>query len=185
MENTSKSRASEKDVNELNNAVKYLKSQGIIKRDADISTKMDYSKGTVSAYLSGKTQPSESFIEKFEKVFKLKLKDHQATVIDGPQKLNSTTLSTDDLKVSVQDYINDLKANLEFQREMIRTNLSQLSSTQHLLLAQVKAGLQWEAKVAAKGNKEKEEQILAEINKLVAEQMVGEFQTDSNAVSGR
>lgn len=57
----------------LQRAVAYLKSIGAIKRDNEIADKLKYSKGTVSAYISGKTQPSPEFIKKFENYFKVKV----------------------------------------------------------------------------------------------------------------
>ncbi len=52
-------------------AVAYLIGKGIIKRDGEIVNALKMSKGTFSAYKSGKTTPSRNFIQEFEKRFKI------------------------------------------------------------------------------------------------------------------
>jgi len=55
-----------KDSIELQDKIAYLKGARIIKTLQDVANKTDYSKGTVSAYVSGKTRPSKDFLTKFE-----------------------------------------------------------------------------------------------------------------------
>ena len=61
----------------LQKAVQYLYGQGIIKKDKDIADKTNYNKATVSSYTSGRTKVSEDFVQAFERVFKIKLKDFE------------------------------------------------------------------------------------------------------------
>lgn len=64
----------------LEAAVAYLIGNGTVKKDIDIVEALDMSKGTFSAYKSGKTHPSENFIQKFENTYDIKLADFQAQV---------------------------------------------------------------------------------------------------------
>lgn len=64
-------------INALASAVQYLYGKGIIKKDKDISDKTGYNKATVSSYINGKIKTSADFIQAFERVFKLKLKDFE------------------------------------------------------------------------------------------------------------
>lgn len=59
----------------LQAAIHYLKSSKKVKSNVEIANKMEYTAGTFSAYASGLSKLSTSFIEKFEAVFKLSLKD--------------------------------------------------------------------------------------------------------------
>lgn len=59
----------------LSQAVQYLYGKGSIKKDKDIVDKTGYNKATVSSYISGRTKPSKDFVEKFEKVFAIKLEE--------------------------------------------------------------------------------------------------------------
>jgi transcriptional regulator with XRE-family HTH domain len=61
----------------LKNAVRYLYGKGLISNDKDIADATGYNKATVSSYINGKTQASGNFIEKFEQVFNLKLKEFE------------------------------------------------------------------------------------------------------------
>jgi transcriptional regulator with XRE-family HTH domain len=56
-------------------AVAFLIGKGIIKKDADVVDSLKMSKGTFSAYKSGKTEPSKNFIQQFENYYKIKLAD--------------------------------------------------------------------------------------------------------------
>lgn len=103
---------------EIELAVKDLKHKGVIKRDGDLAKLMKYSKGTVSAYISGKTKPSEDFIKKFEEVFKLNLNDYLLVLKEvennsSERKLileKENSLETYDYK---EKYIRQLEKNLE------------------------------------------------------------------------
>ncbi len=59
----------------LVNAVKYLYGKGLIAKDKDIADATGYNKSTVSGYVSGRTEPSEEFVTKFQKAFNLKISD--------------------------------------------------------------------------------------------------------------
>jgi len=56
-------------------AVAFLIGKGIIKKDIDVVNALRMSKGTFSAYKSGKTPPSENFIQKFENYYGIRLAD--------------------------------------------------------------------------------------------------------------
>lgn len=58
-------------------AVAYLIGKGVVKRDIDIVNALKMSKGTFSAYKSGKTPPSENFVQKFESHFNIQLAEFQ------------------------------------------------------------------------------------------------------------
>ncbi len=75
----------------LYHAIAYLKSAGIIKRDAEIAEKMEMSKGTLSAYVTGTTRPSKKFVEKFENLFSVKIDDFNslATLEEARVKFSS------------------------------------------------------------------------------------------------
>jgi len=55
----------------LNEYITLLKQRGKIKYNADISRDLEYSKGSLSSYISGKLEPSRSFMEKFKKFYNL------------------------------------------------------------------------------------------------------------------
>lgn len=68
----------------LSQAVQFLYGKGTIKKDKDIAEKTGYNKATISSYIGGRTKPSADFLEKFEKVFRLKLSDFD---VGGPQEI--------------------------------------------------------------------------------------------------
>jgi transcriptional regulator with XRE-family HTH domain len=53
----------------LKQKILHLKSNGVIRRDAEIVRDTGYSKGMVSSYINGKITPSKDFIEKFNQVY--------------------------------------------------------------------------------------------------------------------
>lgn len=61
----------------LEAAVAYLIGKGIIKKDIDVVNVLRMSKGTFSAYKSGKIPPSENFIQKFESQYGIRLADFE------------------------------------------------------------------------------------------------------------
>lgn len=84
-----------------------------------------------------------------------------------------------------QPYLHDLLTTLKqhnaFLQDLVKSNLTGLSETQRIILAQVKAGLQYEAKIQGAGNKKKEAEVLADLNTLVAANLLGEQPKDSKA----
>lgn len=80
------------------NAVQYLYGKGIIKKDKDIADKTGYNKSTVSSFITGHTKASLPFIQKFEKAFRLSLKDfvkggtHEPVPIADPTQMNTEKL---------------------------------------------------------------------------------------------
>lgn len=64
----------------LYDAVEFLKSERIIKKDTEIAIKTGYSKQTISNYISGKQKPSKNFIDKFSEVFNLESIDTKILV---------------------------------------------------------------------------------------------------------
>ena len=82
-----------------------------------------------------------------------------------------TPLPMGNLKLTVKDYLKKIEMHNDFLQGLIQTMLTQLASTQHITLAQVKVSMQWEAKVASEGDKTKDDEALIEINKLVGEQL--------------
>lgn len=79
-------------------AVQYLYGKGIIKKDIDIANKTGYNKSTVSSYISGRIEPSQDFVQAFEKSFKIKLSDfkeggqHETVLTSDPLQLISERL---------------------------------------------------------------------------------------------
>jgi phage repressor protein C with HTH and peptisase S24 domain len=55
---------------DLIKAVELLKSRRIVKKDKEIAEKTGYDKSVISNYLSGRVKVSDSFMEKFNEVFK-------------------------------------------------------------------------------------------------------------------
>lgn len=96
----------------LEKAVQYLYGHGIIKKDKDIADKTEYNKATVSSYLSGKISPSEEFIRKFEKAFRLKLEDFK----DGGEH---ETVAVHDPIQLLSEGILQVKAELQTNRQLM------------------------------------------------------------------
>jgi len=53
--------------------VSFLKTNNVIKRDSELATALNYSRGVISEYLNNKKEVSELFIRKFEEYYKLDL----------------------------------------------------------------------------------------------------------------
>lgn len=82
------------------------------------------------------------------------------------------------------EYIASLKEHNAFLQELVKINLASLSDTQRIILAQVKAGLQFEARKIGQGNKKKEEQVLKDLNTLVSANMQGVSNVGSKVGDG-
>ena len=57
------------DNSDLIDAVAWLKSERIIKRDVEIADKLDYSKGNLSSYMNNKKEAPEIFMIKFRAAY--------------------------------------------------------------------------------------------------------------------
>jgi hypothetical protein len=69
--------------------------------------------------------------------------------------------------------------------KLLHTNLTSLSTMQMVILAEIKAGLQWEARKLAKGDPKKEMRIRGEVSKLVGENLQAFGVGDKNLEIGR
>lgn len=87
----------------LGRAVSYLKGEQVIKTAQDVANSLGYSKGTVSAYISGKTVPSSDFITKFENHYGLKLSDFEKR--KPGQKFINTGLSNQEANQRMYEMI--------------------------------------------------------------------------------
>jgi transcriptional regulator with XRE-family HTH domain len=59
----------------LEAAVQYLKDNDRVSSATDIADELKMSKGTLSTYISGKSDPSKNFIQNFEDTYRIKLED--------------------------------------------------------------------------------------------------------------
>lgn len=93
-------------------AVAYLIGQGIIKRDAEIVQALGMSKGTFSAYKSGKTEPSRNFVQAFENKYHIKLEDfnlgESSSSSDEDEELSNDSVGEIDRDTMQLKIINNL-----------------------------------------------------------------------------
>lgn len=122
------------------------------------------SKGNVSRYLSKKQEPSEPFLIKFYDSFKIV---PRGTPDDMGLKVAVAAEGIHEVSY-LPEYIASLKEHNAFLQDIVKINLASLSDTQRVILAQVKAGLQFEARKIGQGSKKKEEAVLKDLNTLVA-----------------
>lgn len=65
-----------------------------------------------------------------------------------------------------------LTKHVEFLEKLIMSNLNSIATTQLVTLAEVKAGIKWEAQKMANGDTVTEKALLAAVSKIVGEYMV-------------
>lgn len=113
----------------LEAAVAYLIGKGIIKKDMDVVEALEMSKGTFSAYKTGKTEPSKNFIRQFENYYNLRLSDFD---IDSnhlgehnPGYETNEAVSNVDILNLYQQQVSIQKRILDSLEEM-KVNLGQL-----------------------------------------------------------
>lgn len=72
----------------LNNAISKLKAAGVIKRDTEVATGLNYSKSTLSEYINSKKPISYAFSKKFEEKYKLDLSNFEPTNLNEIKEKN-------------------------------------------------------------------------------------------------
>lgn len=149
----------------LKNAIIHLKSIGRIKFDKDIATETEYNKSTVSEYVHGIVKASKDFEDEFEKKFGISLEDYE-----NPQTGNYR-LSTKGLNITLQDYIDLLKTTNEKLFTIINSTLGQIHEDSRYSLAYQKSWVRYEAEKVSNGNKEREEEIIYKMNRLVDDEI--------------
>lgn len=113
-------------------AVAYLIGKGIIKKDADIVEALKMSKGTFSAYKSGKIEPSKNFVQDFENFYQIKLSDFDP---DNPRLYQNDEPSN--VKVSEKEF-EYLKEKLADKEAIIQTLQGEVASLKRLVDLQEK-----------------------------------------------
>lgn len=135
---------------QLRKAVNVLVYRGKIKTDGDIAGRLKYSKGTVSAYLSGTSRPSKAFVKKFEKEFELSLKEINGGSSPDAEtetaKQNHRDPTTEELLQSYRDMIQQLKHSIErterhndILQDMVQSNLRTVLKNQAIHEAAMEA----------------------------------------------
>lgn len=116
-------------------AVAYLIGKGVIKKDMDIVNALKMSKGTFSAYKSGKTEPSKNFIQEFENYYGIKLSDFDINkqIINDPHTGYEVIFERDEecekVKIEVgylKQRISDLEETIKDKNEIIALQRSLL-----------------------------------------------------------
>lgn len=110
----------------LAKAVFFLKEQGKIKRQGEIAKDLKMSKGTLSAYVTGKTDPSPGFIEKFENHYGITLTSftQNGTSHNGHQKATA-----DEVLAMKNEIIEILKSENVRLKHQLDTSLVDFENT--------------------------------------------------------
>lgn len=146
-------------------AVQDLYDKEVIKKDKDIVDKLGYSKGTVSGYINGTAKASEDFLNKFEEAFNIRLSDY-SNGKTNPTPDPSKVLLTGAVP-TLQDYINEIKAQRDMFYALLSSNLGNLQEGQRTLLAYQKAWVDQFAEKESRGDPDKKAEIMYRVNKLV------------------
>jgi transcriptional regulator with XRE-family HTH domain len=156
----------------LKNAIKHLKSIGLITQYKDIVTKTGYDKSTVSEYVRGLVKVSPEFEGEFEKKFGVSLKDYNSP------KEGNYTLNPTGVNVTLQDYINiqelrikELSQDKEWFKSIINSTLGRIHDDTHTALAYQKAWVKFEAERSSEGNKRIENELRYKMSKLVDDEL--------------
>jgi hypothetical protein len=119
---------------DLKNAIRWLKGQGIIDKDKDIVEKTGYGKSTVSGYAKGRIEASPDFRTKFEEVFKLQLKSFQnfhiidSNMVQEPIVEYKTKSVQDKYVELLEKTLNEKEADLKTFRSAIE-KITQVDSS--------------------------------------------------------
>jgi hypothetical protein len=121
----------------LEMAVKYLKDKGIIVRDGDVARDLKMSKGTLSAYITGKTKLSKNFTDRFENQYKLKISDFEGRernnnhAVGDPRDTKIINL----LETENERLKKEVDANFVSLREILQEISARVAENQMLLSA--------------------------------------------------
>lgn len=115
----------------ISNAVSFLKKSGKIKRDGEIARDTEFNKSTVSQYITGRQEPSNNFIKKFEDVYKLSINDFVKGDITGQ---DGTPTPQEEVKTNDRIQINN-DGNLSTQAILNLTESNRILAEAHRDLA--------------------------------------------------
>lgn len=161
-----------------------LQALGLKHPVASITRATGFPKSNVSEYLSRKKEPSENFIDKFYKEFYDDSTDGHSGNGQGGRNNKKSQKVILDLDVLL-DLLKTSQQEKKRLLDVIDFNLTSLVSTQQVILGHVKAGHKWEAKKHGKGSAQKEDAILAQLNKFADEYIPGGEVVDKNAQRGK
>jgi transcriptional regulator with XRE-family HTH domain len=77
-----------------------------------------------------------------------------------------------------------LEKHNDFLQDIVKTNLTGLATGQRLIRAQVRAIHQWDAHMAAKGDRKKEDALLKQMGKRINDNFLESHEGDNIAESG-
>lgn len=78
-----------------------------------------------------------------------------------------------------------LEKHNDFLQDIVKTNLTGLATGQRLIRAQVRAIHQWDAHMAAKGDRKKEDALLKQMGKRINDNFLESHEGDSIAENGK
>lgn len=154
-----------------------------------IASELKVSEKTIENYMNGKRQPKPAALVRLSELLEFNLNElseqivPRETHVDVEQKVENVKLYGAGASY-LPEYIAALKEHNAFLQELVKLNLASLSDTQRVILAQVKAGNQYEAIKAGQGNKKKEEAVLKVLNTLAGANLTGVSSVDSKVTEG-
>lgn len=126
---------------------------------ATLAKELKMNKGYVSGVLSGQKPVSDNFWETFNKKYP------QKNTGNGAQMDTNTPLTG--AVPTLQDYINEIKAQRDMFYALLSSNLGNLQEGQRTLLAYQKAWVDQFAEKESRGDPDKKAEIMYRVNKLV------------------
>lgn len=160
------------DVNDIKTLYGELKKKRTILNWAEFAEKIGFSRSHLSAVINGKEELTPDLVKAIERVFV------------NPTNNVGHGVDAKDYK-HLQEKFKMLNDHHRTINDVVRTNLASLSTMQLVILAEIKAGLQWEAIKASKGNKKKELEIRGELSMIVGENLRAFGVADKNFEMGK
>lgn len=162
------------DITEIKELISRLKADRKVRNQTEFAEAIGYSRTHVSEVINGK----EPITPEFEKAIKEAFLNPTNNVGEGSVP--------DGVKLAhLTEKYEMLKDHHDTIKDILKSNLTSLSTMQLVILAEVKAGLQWEARKLAKGDRKKENQLRGEVSILVGENLRAFGIADKSLQMGR
>lgn len=144
----------------------------------DISVDLGYGKTYISEMLGPRGTISQKFVNQLKRAYSIPLENPKTT---PPAKV----LKPGNKEITVDEYIDTLKQQLEDFRSLIAPNLIQLRNGQNYILAELKGGIKYRAEIDAKGDPVKLKANLAKASKYAGDYLHSLQEADRKASEGK
>lgn len=131
--------------------------------------------------LDGTKDLPPSFTEGLQNAFKVR----PEFIWNGTgEKYGTVPHGTEQDHISIREHIEVLNKHNRILEDVIKSNLTALATTQHIILAQIKAGQKYHVRREAKGNKKQEVADLLEISTFSRDYFEAMTKVGMNAEEG-